>query len=428
MRRGARTAERVALPAGRRELAIVDVAFRQDGERWLLEVRTDAERWTLQPETGAWRLAERLGVEKPVDPAWAARRAAASGRFGIYVSAYKASGRYLDEHIAFLKRHGLNSMVVDCKEDYGVVAYDTRLEWPKRIGAVRPYFKIDELVAKAHAAGIYLIGRILVFRDKGLYNAPGYPYTAWDRVSNAPWRYVQTTTDAETGETSSYQGEYWVDPYSEDVWRYNIDIAREVQDRGFDEIQFDYIRFPSDGPLSRLSVAVPEAGHGQGRGARELPQGRARRDQHPDLDRRVRLLRVGPDLQLGGAEHRGVLAVRGRDPADVLPLALPPRLPRLARRTSTTGPATIYREGSNRAAGIVDGRRPHPAVRAGLPHRRRDRLLRRDHEPLPREPGPGHRSRARPPASRSGTPRTTTTWSCSPLAPMIAAAAADRQR
>ena len=39
-----------------------------------------------------------------------------------------------------------------------------------------------------------------------------------------------------------------MDPYSEDVWRYNIDIARELQDRGFDEIQFDYIRFPSDGP------------------------------------------------------------------------------------------------------------------------------------------------------------------------------------
>ena len=166
-------------------LSIADIAFREpgDGSGWLLEVRTDAERWTLRPETGEWRIAERLGVETTLDPAHAARRETASGKAGIYVSAYKASGRYLDEHLAFLKRHGLNSMVVDCKEDYGVVAYDTRLEWPRRIGAVRPYFKIDELVAKAHAAGIYLIGRNPCSRDKGLYNAQDYPFAAWDRMS-----------------------------------------------------------------------------------------------------------------------------------------------------------------------------------------------------------------------------------------------------
>ncbi len=357
MRRGARTAERVTLPAGRRELAIADIAFRQspEGNGWLLEVRTDAERWALQPETGAWRIDARLGIEKTVDPAWAARRETASGKTGIYVSAYKASGRYLDEHIAFLKRHGLNSMVVDCKEDYGVVAYDTRLEWPRRIGAVRPYFKIDELVAKAHANGIYLIGRILVFRDKGLYNMPGFPYAAWDKVSNAPWRYLTTDTDPATGEQRTSQGEYWVDPYCEDVWRYNIDIAREVQDRGFDEIQFDYIRFPSDGPLSRLTWRFQKNGMGKVEALESFLK----------AVRAEITIPISTDVYgyCGWARISNWVAqnieVFSRYVDVIQPMFYPSHFPRdfLGSLNYIDDRArTIYRDGSNRAVGIVDGR------------------------------------------------------------------------
>ncbi len=389
-------------------------------------MRTDAERWTLQPETGAWRLAERLGAEKPVDPAWAARRASASGRFGIYVSAYKASGRYLDEHLAFLKRHGLNSMVVDCKEDYGVVAYDTRLEWPKRIGAVRPYFKIDELVAKAHAAGIYLIGRILVFRDKGLYNAPGYPYAAWDRVSNAPWRYVQTTTDAETGETSSHQGEYWVDPYSEDVWRYNIDIAREVQDRGFDEIQFDYIRFPSDGPLSRISWRFQKPGMGKVEALESFLKA-ARAELSVPISTDVYGYCGWARISNWVAQN---IEVFSRYVDVIQPMFYPSHFPQnfLASLSYVDDRARyLYREGSDRAAGIVDGRaliRPYvQAFRIGAETAFSDAttslyLVSQVQGTLA--------------SAASGF----TLWNASndyymvmqPLAPMIAAAAADRQR
>jgi hypothetical protein len=333
------------------------IAFREspDGSGWLLEVRTDAERWTLRPETGAWRIAERLGIEKPLDPARAARRETASGKVGIYVSAYKASGRYLDEHLAFLKRHGLNSMVVDCKEDYGVVAYDTRLEWPRRIGAVRPYFKIDELVAKAHAAGIYLIGRILVFRDKGLYNAPGYPYAAWDRVADAPWRYLTTDTDPGTGEQRTSQGEYWVDPYCEDVWRYNIDIAREVQDRGFDEIQFDYIRFPSDGPLSRLTWRFQKDGMGKVEALESFLKAVRAEISVP----------ISTDVYgyCGWARISNWVAqnieVFSRYVDVIQPMFYPSHFPRdfLGSLSYVDDRArTIYHDGSNRAVGIVDGR------------------------------------------------------------------------
>ena len=73
-----------------------------------------------------------------------------------------------------MKANGLDSMVVDFKDDFGVVTYDTALETPRSIGAVRKRIVLDDLVRKAHENGIYLIDRIVVFRDKMLYNSAGY--------------------------------------------------------------------------------------------------------------------------------------------------------------------------------------------------------------------------------------------------------------
>ena len=111
--------------------------------------------------------------------------------------------------------------------------------------------------------GLYLIGRIVVFRDKQLYNADNFQYAAWDKPAQGPWRYLKKSVDDLTGEETFYQGEYWVDPYSEQVWNYNIDIAREMQDKGVDEVQFDYIRFPSDGDIGGITWRFRRPGMGK---------------------------------------------------------------------------------------------------------------------------------------------------------------------
>jgi hypothetical protein len=103
----------------------------------------------------------------------------------------------------------------------------------------------------------------VVFRDKQLYNADDYAYAAWDRTAKAPWRYLKKSVDEETGEETYLQGEYWVDPYAEHVWDYNIAIAREMQDKGVDEVQFDYIRFPSDGDLDKIAWRFRKEGMGK---------------------------------------------------------------------------------------------------------------------------------------------------------------------
>ena len=115
---------------------------------------------------------------------------------------------------------------------------------------------LEQFVSEYKKEGIYLIGRIVVFKDRNLANYDKKQYAVWDYKNNRPWMGVKEwAKDAYTDDNgnevaateTSYYDENWVDPYSEEVWEYNIEIAKELIERGFDEIQFDYIRFPTDG-------------------------------------------------------------------------------------------------------------------------------------------------------------------------------------
>ena len=170
----------------------------------------------------------------------------------IYLNAYNVTGNRIDAHIEFMKKHGFNGIVVDVKDDWGRLTYGSKLARPAEIGAVHTVFDIEELLKKAHQEDIYVIGRMVVFKDKRLYQANQNEYALWDANRNAPWRHTVPEKYEEDGEenTRYVQREFWTDPFCEEVWDYNIEIAQELQALGIDEIQFDYIRFPSDGDLS----------------------------------------------------------------------------------------------------------------------------------------------------------------------------------
>ncbi|MGA2976570.1 MAG: putative glycoside hydrolase [Spirochaetia bacterium] len=254
-RKGDRTVDTIPLPPDPDASPIRDIAFHRPAaqEGWRLEARTDTARWEYLLGIGTWKMIEKIQDRVAISAVKAQRMATAAEKYGIYVSSFWASGKRLQTHLDFLKAQGLNSIVLDFKDDNGYVTYDTELPEPARIGAVQKRFKIEDIVQTAHANGLYLIGRIVVFRDKQLYNADNFAYAAWDKAVKGPWRYLKTNVDDATGEETTYQGEYWVDPYSEHVWDYNIAIARELQDKGVDEVQFDYIRFPSDGDVGDIT-------------------------------------------------------------------------------------------------------------------------------------------------------------------------------
>src|SRR5690554_1212690 len=167
------------------------------------------------------------------EEAWK-RRLRSAGKYGLYVN---YAWKKFEDHLPFIKKHNLNSIVVDFKDDLGYLTYNTKLSFPQKIGAVQEKFRLEELVKKAHEHGIYIIGRVVVFKDSRLFKYNNHQFALWDKVAQKPWA----------------EKEYWVDPYAREVWEYNIAIAAELEEMGVDEVQFDYIRFPTDGRVSRIT-------------------------------------------------------------------------------------------------------------------------------------------------------------------------------
>ena len=154
---------------------------------------------------------------------------------GVHVTMALASipGK-IDEYLS-LTKHGLNTLELDIKDENGEVGFrKPRVPLAHEVGAAKDYYNPVKVAEKAHAAGVYLIGRIVTFEDPVL-------------SQNAP-RYAIRTTSGGVWTTAAGLG--WVNQYDKRVWDYNIALGKAAAEAGFDEIQFDYVRFPTDGDLS----------------------------------------------------------------------------------------------------------------------------------------------------------------------------------
>ena len=152
---------------------------------------------------------------------------------GVHVTMALASlpGK-LQEYID-LESEGLTAIELDVKDENGEVGFRSSSALARQIGAARDFYDAREVANRVHDRGLYLIGRIVVFEDPLL--AHGRPELAVQRSDGSVWE------DA--------AGLGWTNPYDRRVWDYNVDIAEAAVKAGFDEIMFDYIRFPSDGDV-----------------------------------------------------------------------------------------------------------------------------------------------------------------------------------
>lgn len=160
----------------------------------------------------------------------------------------------IDKYKKIILDNKLDSLVIDMKDDYGLLRYDAKDSFVVERGYISKYhINLSHFVSEMKKDNIYLIARIVVFKDKHLSQYANGKYAVWDRSTNRAWvgtKGMEDVTDENgnvTGQRMAYYDENWVDPYSPDVWDYNVRIARELIEGGFDEIQFDYIRFPTDG-------------------------------------------------------------------------------------------------------------------------------------------------------------------------------------
>ncbi|WNR44599.1 putative glycoside hydrolase [Paenibacillus roseipurpureus] len=152
---------------------------------------------------------------------------------GIYVSAWSSVGSKFEQLIDLVDRTDLNTMVIDVKNDSGQVTYPSAVPLVNEIGA-NSHVIIQDMKAKLQrlkGKHIYTIARLVVFKDP--YLSKKKPAYAMKSRNGGIWK------DA--------KGIVWVDPFKKDVWDYNIEIAKEVASLGFDEVQFDYVRFPENG-------------------------------------------------------------------------------------------------------------------------------------------------------------------------------------
>jgi hypothetical protein len=159
-----------------------------------------------------------------------------------YLTYYGVADKGIRNRVLDLVAHTeLNAVVIDVKGDRGWIPYRTGVPEALAAGAQGPVMlDIAAMLADLRQRGIYTIARIVVFKDNILAHARP-ELAVIDTRTGKPW------VDRENLA--------WVDPFREEVWAYNIAIAREAASKGFDEVQFDYVRFPTDGKLAAARYA-----------------------------------------------------------------------------------------------------------------------------------------------------------------------------
>lgn len=160
---------------------------------------------------------------------------------GLYVNAWSAgSRRRMAALIDLATRTEVNSFVIDIKDATGYVSHRTAVPMAREIGATGEIRipSMTWLLTQLEEAGIYPIARIVIVKDPLL--AAAHPELAVRDTSGGVWE--------------DNNGTVWLNPFNRGVWDYHVDLAREVAEMGFGEIQWDYVRFP-DAPASALGRA-----------------------------------------------------------------------------------------------------------------------------------------------------------------------------
>ena len=158
---------------------------------------------------------------------------------GVHASGYTWSTPALKDPIMAMIASGqINTVEIDLKDEAGKIWWATSVPLASEIGAIEELWNLSEVVRELHALGVRVIGRLVVFRDPIL----------------SDWAVAQGKTDwiVQNPDGTPY-GQYggYTNPFSRDVWEYNIAVGEEAARLGVDDILYDYVRRP-DAFMDRL--------------------------------------------------------------------------------------------------------------------------------------------------------------------------------
>ena len=164
----------------------------------------------------------------------------------LYLSFWGArmNSKTMQKVLKIIDETEVNAIVVDVKNEFGQTSYKTEVASANKMGAFynRTIKNMDAFMQAMQSKNIYMIARIVVFKDD--LSAKHRPEIALKDNSGAVWRNQEKLA--------------WVDPYLDTTHRYNLDIAEDAARAGFDEVNFDYIRFPAKADLCYAQEHTPE--------------------------------------------------------------------------------------------------------------------------------------------------------------------------
>lgn len=240
-------------PAHIQRIQVFEDEGRSSLVNWL--ERISATRYVSDgnPDTIAfpdgWRevLVEEVEQEIVVYPADGPERTPAleeqaSAARGVHVSFFWASSPQRWEQVLNLvESTNLNAVQLDVKDESGRIGYASEVSLAREIGTAAADLPIEEMLADLKERGIYSVARIVVARDPFL-------------VEKKPEFGVRNQNGGLLG------AGVWADMYAREVWEYNVGLAREAYELGFDEVQFDYIRLPEDRGAKRAVYPARQPG------------------------------------------------------------------------------------------------------------------------------------------------------------------------
>lgn len=164
---------------------------------------------------------------------------------GIYVTGAMAGSEGMDDLIRLVEETELNAMVIDIKNDSGEITYKMDLDIAKEIGATVGYVRdMEGMVKKLKEKDVYLIARVVAFKDPIL--AEKKPEYCLRKKDGTIFR--------------DKDGLAWVNPYKKEIWEYLIAVSKKAIELGFDEVQFDYIRFSTDSGMKSVTFGQEAKG------------------------------------------------------------------------------------------------------------------------------------------------------------------------
>lgn len=160
---------------------------------------------------------------------------------GVYFPSNCLKGRSFEGIVHYMEAAGLNLAVLHAKDPRGRLFWNSGYSRAVDIGAPTRNTPLEKAVHILKQKGIWTVAKLDVFQDSLL-------------ASNHT---EMSVMDSTTGELwADRKGLHWANPYDRRVWEYTIDLCLELIDLGIDEIQFDYVRFPSDGNLSAIEYPI----------------------------------------------------------------------------------------------------------------------------------------------------------------------------